>query len=468
MTPLAASEVVFRDIVENSPFAVAMAQDDAFVYVNASAVQLFRAPETDALIGRSAVEFADGMREQRIALYDGTSLDVEVSAGPTMLHGLPARSIILRDVTQRVSLEQRLELVGRAVSDTVWDLDLGTGELWSNRSQTDAETRQSAMDQWRERMHPEDLSRVMGSLRDAIKGGETFWSQAYRFRLNGSFASIVDRAVIVRNANGRAMRVVGAMTDVSELLQAREETATLAKLLEQANRIAGLGRLSATIAHEFNNVLMSIQPHAEIITRKSGEEAVVNRSTAAILQGVQRGKRITEEILRFARPTEPSLAPVAISAWLQRFVQDVRAMNMANVNVEFASQHDGLVLADARQIEQLLWNLVINARDAMPNGGTLSITSGVCSLCPKDCLILPGDELEPFSCIRVSDTGHGIPPEVIGKIFEPLFTTKRNGTGLGLAVAHQIATRHRGYVFAKSEVGKGTTFYVLLRTVATE
>src|SRR5690348_15128251 len=139
MTPLAASEVVFRDIVENSPFAVAMAQDDAFVYVNASAVELFRAPEADALIGRSAVEFADGMREQRIALYDGTSLDVEVSAGPTMLHGRPARSIILRDVTQRVALEQRLELVGRAVSDTVWDLDLGTGELWSNRSQTDAE-----------------------------------------------------------------------------------------------------------------------------------------------------------------------------------------------------------------------------------------------------------------------------------------------------------------------------------------
>ena len=255
------------------------------------------------------------------------------------------------------------------------------------------------------------------------------------------------------------------LRDISERVKASEESATLAKLLEQSNRIAGLGRLAATVAHEFNNVLMSIQPYAEILKRKSGDPAAVTKSSGAILEGIQRGKRITEEILRFARPVEPVLAPVVLDEWLQRFVQDVRAVNMPNVDIELTSMTSGAaVLADARQLEQLMWNLVINARDAMPRGGRISIRSGVCGECVDKCEILPGDDLEPFTCIQVSDTGHGIPEDLLPKIFEPLYTTKKNGTGLGLAVAHQISTRHRGHIFAKSSPGEGATFTVLLRT----
>jgi two-component system cell cycle sensor histidine kinase/response regulator CckA len=256
------------------------------------------------------------------------------------------------------------------------------------------------------------------------------------------------------------------LRDIRERVKASEESATLARLLEQSNRIAGLGRLAATVAHEFNNVLMSILPHAEILKRKSGDPALVTRSCKAIFDGIQRGKRITEEILRFARPVEPLLAPVVLDEWLQRFVQDVRTVNMPSVDIELISMTPGAsVLADARQIEQLMWNLVINARDAMPGGGRISIRSGVCGECVEKCGVLPADALEPFACIQVSDSGHGIPEDLLTKIFEPLYTTKKNGTGLGLAVAHQIATRHRGHIFVKSNPGEGATFTVLLRTV---
>ncbi|HKB80939.1 MAG TPA: ATP-binding protein, partial [Thermoanaerobaculia bacterium] len=282
---------------------------------------------------------------------------------------------------------------------------------------------------------------------------------------DGANVTITDRAYIVRDETGNAIRMVGVMTDGSDFARVQEEKTALARLLEQTNRIASLGRLAATVAHEFNNVLMSIQPYAEVLQRKAGDAEVVRKSAAAIVQSVRRGTGITTEILRFARPVEPTLAPVALADWLERFAQDVAAMNMPKVEVRIEPPDPSVrVLADERQIEQLAINLVVNARDAMPDGGRITISAGSCAVCECPCDFLAHDQLPSCACLKFSDTGMGIPEEVMGKIFEPLFTTKRNGTGLGLAVGHQIATAHGGYLHARSEVGKGTTFFLVLRT----
>lgn len=280
--------------------------------------------------------------------------------------------------------------------------------------------------------------------------------------LDGSVVEVEVSAVPVELDGERLGAVV--IRDIGEQIAMEREKAALAKMVEQNARIASLGRLAATVAHEFNNVMMSIQPYAEILQRKPEDVAVVQKSATAILQAMRRGSRIASEILRFARPVQPSLSRVNLNEWLGNFARDVAALNLANIEVRIEVPPAAVwVMADTGQLEQLVINLVVNARDAMPDGGRLTITCRMCNACLGSCDVLPSGDLSPFACVRVSDTGRGIPEDLLGKVFEPLFTTKRNGTGLGLAVSHQIATAHGGHLVVRSELGKGTSFYLLLR-----
>jgi PAS domain S-box-containing protein len=239
--------------------------------------------------------------------------------------------------------------------------------------------------------------------------------------------------------------------------------ASLQAALEQSNRVESLGRVAATIAHEFNNVLMAIQPYAEILRRRSADFPEVERPASQIIQAVQRGKRVTDELIRFTRPSEPVLEPLHLRDLLERLCAQIRELQLPLIDVRIEPPHEDIVIAgDIAQLAQVAMNLVVNARDAMPSGGTLSI--GAASAGNLDVASLTAEERDAYAWLSFSDTGDGIPPEIIGRIFEPLFTTKtRGGTGLGLAVAQQIVSRHGGYLLATSPPGSGATFYMLLR-----
>jgi signal transduction histidine kinase len=233
--------------------------------------------------------------------------------------------------------------------------------------------------------------------------------------------------------------------------------------LEQANRLTSLGRLAATVAHEFNNVLMGISPFVELLKR--GDIAYDRRLSALdhMTKSIQRGRRITEEIFRFTNPVDPVFEAVPLAQWSQAVAQELRPLlgNQYTFNVEL-QQPDVRALADIGQLHQVISNLVINARDAMPDGGriTLRILRE-----PADALFDFGVMPEPENFIHliVEDEGGGMSAETKHHIFEPLFTTKRNGTGLGLAITHQVVQRHDGMIFVESEIGKGTRFHIFLR-----
>lgn len=274
---------------------------------------------------------------------------------------------------------------------------------------------------------------------------DTFWRRdGVVVPVEYSAAPIVDDGIVVG--------VVVAFMDVSDRRK-------LELKLEQANRLSALGRMAATIAHEFNNVLMGIAPFIDLVRRDPKRvEAAVDQ----IARSVSRGRRITHDILRYTQPAEPNRSIFDAGSWLHTVALEARSILSSAYEVHVRSHAPPIAVhADENQVHQIVMNLVLNARDAMPGGGRITMAvrrEPAGAQFPFGIVEGP----ERFAHFIVCDTGCGIEPEPLQHIFEPLYTTKRSGTGLGLAVTHQVVQRHGGEIFVESEVGAGTTFHIFL------
>jgi PAS domain S-box-containing protein len=255
------------------------------------------------------------------------------------------------------------------------------------------------------------------------------------------------------DGEGRKMGIVVAFRDITKQREMQRQ-------IEQAMRVSSLGRVAASVAHEFNNVLMGIQPFAEILRQKLGDDPVGQKPVRYILDGVKRGRLISQQILRFASPAEPRLASLELGEWTRHFSEEAR-LALRDQKLEVGPAESLRVRADSEQLAQVMLNLVTNARDASAAGATITI--GAASAETISFLRERLSEPHRFAAAFVCDRGNGIPPEALDQIFEPLFTTKKHGgTGLGLAVAHQIISEHGGEILVESEPGSGSTFYIAL------
>lgn len=233
-------------------------------------------------------------------------------------------------------------------------------------------------------------------------------------------------------------RLLGSVTDVTD--EQRE-----------TRRLSGLGHLAATMAHEFKNVLMGIGTFAEVVRRRTAGEVQVQNAVAQIQQSLGRGRRITDEVLRFTREPAPVMAPVDVRRWLSDFLPEAAALT--GDRAEVAVEGEPLIRGDIALLNQVLANLIINARDAAPAGPIRMIARPILDACVDPTM---AERVE----LIVADRGSGIAPELRDRIFEPLFTTKRGGTGLGLAVVQQVVTAHGGTVEVESEAGRGTEVHL--------
>jgi two-component system, cell cycle sensor histidine kinase and response regulator CckA len=268
---------------------------------------------------------------------------------------------------------------------------------------------------------------------------------------------LLDVSMTVRMVDGKPAAIHGFAADITEARRVERERRALEAKLEQANRIAGLGRLAATVAHEFNNVLMGMSPFLDLLRKGKSVET----SLKHIGHAVARGRRITEDILRFTRPAEPTRTSVAVESWLQSVIEEGRSLLPPSVSIEVSAAAEELYIsADATQLQQVFTNLILNARDAMPHGGAITIELAREQSGAKMRFALA--DPDRFAHITLRDTGCGMNEEMLRHAFEPLFTTKRNGTGLGLPVALQVVQRHGGELFVESEPGVGTTFHIFL------
>ena len=236
------------------------------------------------------------------------------------------------------------------------------------------------------------------------------------------------------------------------------ERKALETKLEGENRMAGLGHVAATVAHEFNNVLMGIQPFLDLLLRRAAGRSDMAEPLSRIGQSVQRGKRIALEILRFSRPLGLSLAPLRLQPFLSDVAAEARALlGSAHSVVADLPAEPLAVNADRELLHQAFANLIANAYDAMPDPGTLRIAVDPAPASPS--VIASGR----FLSIAVADSGGGMSEETLKHAFEPLFTTKKGrGIGLGLSIVHQIVTAHGGYIFAESRHGEGAAFTIFL------
>jgi PAS domain S-box-containing protein len=272
------------------------------------------------------------------------------------------------------------------------------------------------------------------------------------------------RCVPEPNIDGAILYLLAVCRDVTEKRRDDEEKRRLEQQLEQASRLTSLGRLAATIAHEFNNVLMAIQPFADLLQRRAAVVAdpTVDSAAIHITQAVQRGRRITQEMLRYTRAVEPVRDAVEVSELLTYVCNSMRLVVAETLHIALDLPATPVYLhADRTQLEQVFTNLIANARDAVDRGGSLLISAQM----PPPGVVYPFGvipHVEEFLHLTFRDNGTGIPPELMEHIFEPLFTSKRSGTGVGLAVAHQVVSTHGGHLFVESQQGVGTAFHLFL------
>jgi PAS domain S-box-containing protein len=320
-----------------------------------------------------------------------------------------------------------------------------------------------------EQVHPEDRDKVLAASEEAKRTGV---SQRLEYRMRhkgGAWRILESTASAVRNASGEAERLVIVNRDITERKQAEEELQEREHQLRQAQKMEAVGRLSGGIAHDFNNLLSVIIGYADEMDDSRGDAEKLRRNTEQIKKAGLRAAALTRQLLAFSR--QQVLQPRILD--LNGVVTDLAKMlrRLIGEDVELTLKLDpatGRVKADQSQLDQVIVNLVVNARDAMPEGGTLTIETTKTELTGKQTARMP--YVQPGSYVRliVTDTGTGMDAETVTRIFEPFFTTKEKGkgTGLGLATVYGIIKQSGGYIWVSSEPGKGTSFKIFLPQVA--
>jgi PAS domain S-box-containing protein len=258
--------------------------------------------------------------------------------------------------------------------------------------------------------------------------------------------------------------------DITERRQAEEALAQTREQLAQAQKMEAIGQLAGGVAHDFNNILTVIQGHASLLaSSKLGE--LEEKSASQIVQAAGRAAALTRQLLTFSR--RQIIQPKRLD--MNKIVGNMTNMLGRLLGEDIALQLNycqapPIVEADAGMMEQILLNLAVNARDAMPKGGQLAIRITVNDVDEKYLSLHPDARKGNFICINVTDTGTGISPENLPRIFEPFFTTKEigKGTGLGLATVYGIVKQHQGWIELESHVGRGTTFRIFLPRVNAE
>jgi len=314
----------------------------------------------------------------------------------------------------------------------------------------------------REFVHPNDLAKWLENLEAALAGRSQLLEWRCR-RQDGSYVWVETLRTALKDASGAVTGTVCCMRDISERKRLEAE-------LSQTRKLEAVGQLAGGIAHDFNNLLTVVNGCAELLLGCESLDARQRALVQDIAEAGRRGSLLTRQLLTFARRhvREPQL--LAVNEQIERFSVLLRRLIGEDITVTLdLDPQAGTVEADPREIDQIVLNLAVNARDAMPGGGQLTIQTGQAVFGASEALPHPHARPGAYAVIRVIDTGTGIAPEIRERIFEPFFTTKPEGqgTGLGLATVYGIVQQSGGFITVESELGRGATFLVFLPQVQT-
>jgi signal transduction histidine kinase len=306
---------------------------------------------------------------------------------------------------------------------------------------------------WLESVHPEDRERMRALTRrvdtHGVAGGET----CRIVRPDGTVRWVRTRVFPIRDEAGRTAHVVGVSEDITDLQVAEAQ-------LRQAQKMDAVGQLSSGIAHDFNNLLTTVLATCELLEPELPADTTWRSELQVIRGAALRGAELTRKLLAFSRQAPLTIQSVRLGALVDDFGRLARRIVPEDVAITIrVDAPEGTVLADPGAVEQMLMNLVANARDAMPSGGTILVEVGGAALDDEHRRAYGWGEPGRYVVASVSDTGTGMDAETQRRVFEPFFTTKPvgRGTGLGMAMVYGLMKQHHGFVHVYSEVGQGTT-----------
>jgi PAS domain S-box-containing protein len=301
---------------------------------------------------------------------------------------------------------------------------------------------------WVDRLHPDDRDHAIAAIEARRKSGRS--SIEYRWQsADGSYKHLLDQAVLLKDADGRPIEFAGTLTDITE-------QRSLESQLVQAQKMDAIGKLTGGIAHDFNNLLAAVIGGLGLLEKRASLSEDQRKILAMTKRAAEQGSELVRRLLAFARRQKLEPHPIDLAS-LQDAVWDLLTHTLGGlVNIEWNASDDvWKAFADQAQLELALVNLIINARDAMPSGGTVTIIVENRRLAADE---LPGIPAGDFVRIAVKDTGMGISPQHLEKVMEPFFTTKElgKGSGLGLSMVYGFAKQSNGAFRVESELGAGT------------
>src|ERR1700726_3913805 len=363
-------------------------------------------------------------------------------------------------------------IVARATNDAVRDWNVKNDRLsWPQGLESlagyDASSAEcNAIGFWQSNLHPGDRARVSSSIRDALASSSGHWSGEYRFRrADGTYINVLERALILRAADGTAERLIGSLMDVTARKQLQDQ-------LFRSQRMEAFGQLAGGVAHDFNNFLTTILGYGDLLLHERQIKGHLADHVAEIRAAAARASALTQQLLAFSRRQPREAVIVEVNSIITNLERSLLRLIGENISVVCHYHHEkegAHIKVDPSQITQIILNLAVNARDAMPKGGQLTLETAIVDL---------SNETEsPFHCgdfvpdhyvlIKIADTGIGMSEEVKAHLFEPFFTTKadQEKSGLGLATCYGIVHQNGRHLRVESELSKGTVVEIYLPRV---
>jgi len=492
------SEELFRVLLESSPdLVLLMDRDFRYLYANPEAARILNR-SVGEIVGKrvSEVLHPDAVDRTEAALrrvFETGELyfsdpAAEFSIGDVIFESrmVPIKNktgevtsvlTIRRDITERIRAERVLresEEKFRTVAEgspNVIFISRGGKVLYVNERCLDilGFTKTELLDSftWDAVISPECMSRIQLHISQTFRGARVPPAEYEGLKKDGSRVPFVFNATLISYEGAPALLLV--VTDISELKKVESENAKIQDRLRQAEKMESIGSLAGGVAHDFNNILMVILSYSDFLLDKLPVGGPLRREVEQIKKAGNRAAELTSHLLAFSRKQavvprqiDPNDAVRNLHKMIGRLIGD-------HIRLTLDLQPDiGFILCDPSQFDQILINLVVNSRDAMPEGGEVIVETRGVELDTGD--LAADSDAVPGHYIRVSviDTGSGIPPEILNKIFDPFFTTKPQGkgTGLGLSMVYGAIKQNKGHLDVGSVPGRGTTFHLYFDRIA--
>jgi two-component system, cell cycle sensor histidine kinase and response regulator CckA len=489
------AEAKYHAFVEQAPYGVvAVDRDQRIVLVNAEAERLFGYGRAEILgqpverlmpqrfrekhRGHADGIMADpGLRPLGTALElhgirkDGTAFPIDVSFGPLETEEGSLVMAAVRDATDRKQAEEALrhsrdllDLTEQMAKVGGWELDVeGQILTWSKevyRIHGVDPANPPSVDQAIHFYAPEARPVITTAMQAGIDSGTPFDLELPLITAQGQHLWVRAQGAAERRG-GRTVRLYGAFQDITERRR-------VAQMLRQSQNVEAIGQLAGGVAHDFNNILGVILGYGELAQRQLGAEHPAGARVDQMVKAAERAAGLTRQLLAFSRKQVMQPKRLDLNALVANVEKMLGRLIGEDIDVVVRPAPSlGTVKADPGQIEQVILNLAVNARDAMPKGGSLTLETASVQLDEGYAAAHPPLQPGRYVMLAVSDTGIGMNEETQQRIFEPFFTTKPEGqgTGLGLSTVYGIVKQSGGYIWVYSEPGRGTTFKVYLPRV---